>query len=262
MFLCVAQADGGSVDKVAKATNVADGGPAAGVSTKGGASSSCRPWLQAKGVGLPVGMPTGPWQDAESAKAELKAWCMDLKTAGGGWGITWGGVRAASSRRGTERKLVCHLHGGLRVAPCKWRLSLEECVGGWVVSAHVPHSEGCAHSHTLTQSTAEANAHTAMRSIPADLLPQAKSLAAAGIATKSVLTWLKHTVTVRGEEVTFEYMDVYHAVGASTAERALDATNLVEALRQREQEQKLFSRTTNDKDGFLDKVGYSSPPAS
>ncbi len=52
------------------------------------------------------------------------------------------------------------------------------------------------------------------------------------------------------------YQDVYTATGASTAERALDATNLTELLHKREQEHKPFYRTTTDEEGGLKTVFF------
>ena len=55
-------------------------------------------------------------------------------------------------------------------------LTIERCVEGWGIWAYHEHGEGCPHSHELIQSTAEANAHSSMREIPADLLEIAKSM--------------------------------------------------------------------------------------
>ena len=150
---------------------------------------------------LPLGMPTGPWATADVGKAEVAEWCKNPKTGGGGWGVVWGATRARNQKRGAQRVLYCHLH---RAEPsaCKWRLTLEECADGWTVWAANEHSGGCAHSHTLTQSTAEANAFTAMRSIPADLLETAKTMATSGFHTKDVFRWMSDRVLERGEEVT------------------------------------------------------------
>jgi hypothetical protein len=79
------QPEGGSADKVA---GVAAGEPAEGVPAKEGAGSSCTRRtvmaLRAKGNALdslPAGLPRGPWHDAEAAKTELRAWCLDSKTS-------------------------------------------------------------------------------------------------------------------------------------------------------------------------------------
>ena len=206
---------------------------------------------KAQAAELPVGMPRGPWPTDVDAKVDLAAWARNPKKAGGvgGWGVSWGSRDRGNTVRGVQHVLACHLK---KRHSCKWSLTLEECQGGWAVWA----GTGCEHSHPLTQSTEESNAYSAMRSIPDDLLPVAKSLAAAGLPVKDVLAWLKHAVLARGGDVTFNYEDVRAATGASTADRSLDATNLVEALRQREQDQGLFYRTTSDSDGCLDKVTH------
>ena len=197
-------------------------------------------------------MPRGPWATEGDAKSEMAAWALDPKTSGGGWAVTWGCLRKGNGGRGQQRVLVCHLH---KSKGCKWTLTLEACVEGWVVWAFTEHSAGCAHNHPLTQSTVESNAYTGMRTIPADLLDMTKVMVASGIACRDVVAFLKHSVLARGEEVTFTYQDVYHATGASTAARAMDATNMVELLQQRQREQGLFFRTTTDADGRLNQVG-------
>lgn len=226
------------------------GAPTTGAPRTVSALMAARCRAQAKP--LPVGMPTGPWTSDEAAKAELTSWARDPKTGGGGWGLNWGSHRKGNGVRGQQHVLACH---SLKSSTCcKWSLKLEECVEGWVIWSLTEHAEGIVHSHPLTQSTPESNAYSGMRSIPKDLLDVAKVMAASGIACKDIVAFLKHSVLARGEEVTFTYHDVYHATCATTAARAMDATNMVELLRQREQDQNLFFRTTTDTDGCLDKV--------
>jgi hypothetical protein len=208
---------------------------------------------------LPKGMPTGPWETKALAHADINTFCMNTKTDGGGYAVVWGSSNAGSTKRGWARgqqcMLACHKH-----APpyrCKWKLWLEECAEGWAIWSFKGHDVCVPHNHELAQSRAEANAHTAMRSIPDHLLPVAKSLVAASVSVEDVWRWLKRTVETEGGEVTFNYMDVYHATGASTAERALDATNLTEMLRQREQDHGLFYRTTTDGEGCLKNVFFA-----
>jgi CTP-dependent riboflavin kinase len=95
-----------------------------------------------------------------------------------------------------------------------------------------------------------------MRSIPEALLLIAKSMVHAGVRVSDANRYLRREVETKGGEVTWTYQDVYHATGASTAERALDATNLTEMLQRREQEQGLFYRTTMDGEGCLQNVFF------
>jgi hypothetical protein len=199
-------------------------------------------------VDLPKGTPTGPWATPAQALAELNAFFSNPKTGDGGFAVSWGstrkGVATTAWRRGDQKLLVCHERGLPHC--CKWRLWVEECVEGWVIYKFAGHDELRAHSHELVQSREEANAHSSMRSIPEALLPIAKSMVASGVRPSDVNRWLQREVETEGKEVTFNYMDVYHATGASTTERAMDATNLAELMRQREQEQGLFYCTTTD----------------
>jgi hypothetical protein len=77
-----------------------------------------------------------------------------------------------------------------------------------------------------------------------------------GVGNAQVFRTLKAQAEVNGDEAQFTIMDVYHACGSSTGERRLDATNLVEMLRQREMEEGLFQRTTTDQSGCMDKVFF------
>ena len=205
-------------------------------------------------------MPRGPWASPEHALRDINAFTMDVKTDGGGFAVRWGSYRPAVTTRGWVRGprklLICHEHKPPH--ECGWLIWLEDCAEGWVVYQCSHHEEGVkVHSHPLVQSRDEANAHAAMRSIPANLLVTAKTLVSSGMRVGDVRRWLAHEVTAAGGEVTFNYMDVYHATGASTAERVMDATNLVEALRQREQAHGLFYRTQTDGEGCLKSVFFA-----
>lgn len=205
--------------------------------------------------------PTGPWETADDALAEINVFTKKIKTDGGGFAVTWGssraGVTSGSWARGRQKKLVCHEHGPPH--KCKWNLWLEHCVEGWVIKSFSAHDNdaGIVHNHALAQSQEEANARPAMRSIPEKLLPLAKRMVEANMTVASVYRWLCHEVKADGDEVAFNYQDVYHATGASTKERMMDATNLVETLRRREQEEGLFFRSQTDSEGCLTNVFYA-----
>ena len=205
---------------------------------------------------LPKYFPRGPWPSDDLAKAEIKTWCADPKH-GGGFGVIWGSldkvVLEGRQHRGARHHLCCHkLKDG-----CKWRMVLEDCVEGWAVVSHANHSSVDAHSHPLVLSRAEANAYAVMREIPADLLTIAKTLVAAGVRVSEADRWLRYSVEKAGGEVTWTYQDVYRQTCATTAERKLDATDMLELLRQRQQEQGLFYRTTTDSEGCLNKVFFA-----
>jgi hypothetical protein len=214
---------------------------------------------------LPLGFPTGPWETADAALVEIHKFTKNTKTDGGGFACVWGGRRDGTDTRGWERgvqkKLICHEHGQPHC--CKWNLWLEHCVEGWAIFTFSWHDSaaGAAHSHALLQTQAEANARPQMRGIPEEHLAAAKNMVAAGASPKAAWQFLQYVVLAEGKEVTFTYQDVYHATGASTKQRALDATNLVETLRQREQEQGLFYRTQSDEEGCLKNVFYAMPGA-
>ena len=200
---------------------------------------------------LPDLLPSGPWLSDEAALVDIRAWAENPKLGGGGWGVSWGsGKRAGTKDRGQQHVVVCHQHK----RNCGWRLTLEHCVEGWAVFFVTEHEHYTPHNHALTQNTAEAMAFPAMRSIPEELLPIARDLKDSGAKVKDVYSFLQHTVRKEGKEPLFNYDNVYYAVGASTQERALDATNFVAWLREREKATGLPYEHTEDADGCLDKA--------
>ena len=210
---------------------------------------------------LPPGCPTGPWLDDEAAKAELDTFFKRRDVCGGGWSTVWGtgkaGVLAGGRvpHHGPSHTVICHEH---RDSVCKWRLTLEQCEEGWVVRSYAPHADAeNGHSHELIQSVAAALARTSMRSLPEDLKTLGRSMIVCGAHPSFVFRFLKEQVEKDGGEAEFTYMDVYHACGASTGERLLDASNLVEMLRAREVEEGLFQRTTTDESGHLKEVFFA-----
>jgi hypothetical protein len=206
-------------------------------------------------VDLPAGFPSGPFASALEAKHEIGAFCANPATAGGGHGVVWGGSPPGCSTHGPHKVLLCHEHGD-KGKGCKWRLTLEQCVEGWCL-----YSQYGEHNHELAQSVAEANVHRSMRDIPADLLQVAKDMVSSGISVAGADRYLRHQVAIRKEEPTWTYQDVYHATGASTRERAADATGFSELLFEREHKQGLFHRLKTDSDGCLSHAFFVMPGA-
>ena len=212
-----------------------------------------------------LGVPTGPWAMDEDAKAEINLWARNRKAGGGGFAVVWGNSRApvTSGRkvRGRLHTLICHNHGEAN-GKCGWSLTLEECKEGWAIRSYHPHagaesSLNNGHNHALIGTAVEAQARRSMREIPADLVEVGKALVHAGVSNTHVFRFLVQQVEKRGEEVMFNMQDVYHACGASTSARRLDATNLVEYLREREVKEGLFQRTTTDEMGNLNQVFFA-----
>jgi hypothetical protein len=210
-------------------------------------------------------MPTGPWPTDEAAKAQILAWARDRAAAGGGFSAVWGSSKAAvagARGRGRLHTLNCHNHAEAN-GKCRWSLTLEECEEGWAVrSFHPDPTTDSGHNHPLIQTDVEARARSSMRSIPPDLVVVGKVMAGQGVPNSMVWRTLKEMAEKAGDEALFNVTDVYHACGASTGERRLDATNLTEMLRKREVEEGLFQRTTTDESGCLDKVFFAMQGAT
>ena len=200
----------------------------------------------ASDVPFPETLPNGPWLSAESAKAELDAWCQNVAVCGGGWGTSWINSRQANSSRGVQRVLGCHLK--TRHA-CKWQLTLEETTAGWVV-----YSLTDEHTHELTQSLAESNSYAGMRAIPPDYHDLVRVLAAAGQSAAAIFRVLESKASRDGVPVTFTRQDVYTFSGATTAEKVFDATGLLEKLNERHKVQGLPFHFESDEEGRLSRV--------
>jgi len=233
--------------------------PAAGardkVELKQGNLRTAEEVFAAKGQVMPASFPSGPFPSHLEAKAQIAAYCRDPKTGGGAHGVVWGKLEQGCSTHGPRRALICHQHGAAQ-SSCKWRLTLEETADGWVI-----YSQYGEHNHTLAASVAEANAHNTMRDIPPELLSIAKDMVASGIPPAAVDRFLRHQVELREETPTWTYQDVYTATGASTKQRAADATGFAELLWTREQEEGLFSRWRTDEFGCLSRVFFVMPNA-
>ena len=169
--------------------------------------------------------------------------------------MVWLQLRPGTEDHGAQCALGCHAH--VKPTSCNWRVTFELTHEGWTpYSAFGDHS-----THSLAQSVAEANVHRAMRDIPPELVQHAKDMADSGIPVCAIDRFLRHQVKLRGDVPTWSYMDVYHLVGASTRQRALDATGFCELLFEREHSTGLFQRRKTDADGCLSHVFFVMPGA-
>jgi hypothetical protein len=205
-----------------------------------------------------AGLPTGPWATDALALADIDAAAKDLSVGGGGFSVMWGGTKpAVKGPRGHGKLHVMFCHERHKTkSDCRWSLTVEQCVEGWAIrSLHLDPGEG-GHSHGLLHTTTEVMARSSMRSIPPHLVELGKAMVLSGISPAKTYQFLRAQAEKEGSGAVFNYKDVYDACGASTGERRLDATMLVELLRQREVDRGLFQRTTTDEDGCLKEVFF------
>jgi hypothetical protein len=198
---------------------------------------------------IPDGTPRGTWASDAQAKLDIEGLCKNMVTEGGGWGCVWGSLRAANKRRGMQHVLKCHKHGS--PSNCKWKIVLEMSTIGWIVRDIT-----AGHNQALIQKLSESKAIYTMRGIPFDLLDIGRSMKKAGIHPAQIRDVLEYKVRSRGEEVRFNYKDVYDTFALSTQQRLLDATNFVEELLKREMDRGLFYHTTKDDSGCLKNVFF------
>ena len=211
---------------------------------------------------LPAGCPEGPWPSDAAALAAINRWASDHTKVGGSWGVTWAnGVNAGNSKRGPQHSLCCALR---KKHQCGWSMRLEETTDGWMIYTFSEHksAEGRplakenGHSHDLTVTLGQRLSQAAQREIPGELHEIAKLMRKSGSAIKDVENFLRVKVTNSGDTAAFTYDDVRHLVGATTAQRAWDATDFIEQLEERRKLRGLFYKFSLDSDGRLENAFF------
>lgn len=218
---------------------------------------------RSRAFSLPLGCPDSQWPSAEAALAEINRWASDHKKPGGGWGVTWAkGVYPGNSKRGPQRPLCCDQH---RKKTCGWQGWLEETTAGWMwysFKAHdcktTPAADGHVpgHSHTCNVTMGQRLVHATQRNIPRELHDDAQLMRKSGCSIKDVENWLRLKMTQSGDDAAFTYADVRQLVGASTSERAWDATFFIETLAERESSRGLPFFIKLDEDGRLENAFF------
>ncbi len=94
------------------------------------------------------------------------------------------------------------------------------------------------------------------REIPEELHEIAKLMRKSGSSIKDVENFLRVKVTSSGDTAAFTYDDVRHLVGATTAQRAWDATDFIEQLEERRKLRGLFCKFSLDADGRLENAFF------
>ena len=201
---------------------------------------------------LPAGCPEGPWPSDTMALSAINRWASDHTKVGGSWGVTWlEGRRKGNSARGPQHGLGCDQH---KKQGCGWSGRLEETTEGWMWYSFTEHkgadgkplASESGHSHALTTSLGQRLVHATQREIPVELRDIAMRLRKSGTSSKDVENFLRGEVLHKGDVPAFTYSDVRHLVGATTSERAWDATDFIERLEERKRLRGLFCKFSLD----------------
>ena len=109
-----------------------------------------------------------------------------------------------------------------------------------VMSREACLSAPCFHgnTHTLCQNVASENAFSSFRNIPEDLIDTCEFMSNM-LNTKLIYQILVNTIMHRGDDVTFNYMDIFNAFKKSEIEICLDSTSLVQLLQENEESNNL-----------------------
>ena len=211
---------------------------------------------------VPKGMPVGPWRTDTEALAELNRYAADHRTNGGAHGLVWtNGLNRGNTRRGDQHRLGCDQH---KKQNCGWSVTVEETTAGWMICAFTEHvaEEGKppvndhGHSHALGTTLGERLAHATQREIPEELHADARLMYKSGSSVKDVENFLRAKVAEKGDTAAFTYQDVYRLVGASTSERAWDASDFVEELERRSVEDGLGYKIHLSAEGVMDRAFF------
>lgn len=140
---------------------------------------------------LPPTLPSGPWATRDDAKDTFDRHFFP------GFSVRHHGLKVGTSKAGAKAYLLCTRAGkptmatghvrirGSERTDCGWKVSLEESDEGWVISrVHC-----LEHNHDLAVSTAEALAHSSMRSIPEDMINLGTFLKQAGLSPAEILKY-------------------------------------------------------------------------
>ena len=211
---------------------------------------------------LPAGCPEGPWPSDTVALAAINRWASDHTKVGGSWGVTWlKGVDKGNTARGRQHALGCDQQ---KRQHCGWRMTLEETTKGWMIYSFTEHKGGDGklpptehgHSHDLAITLGQRLVRITQREIPEELHEIAKLMRKSGSSIKDVENFLRVKVTSSGDTAAFTYDDVRHLVGATTAQRAWDATDFIEQLEERRKLRGLFCKFSLDSDGRLENAFF------
>ena len=158
-------------------------------------SSSCRTHdavIAARGCDLPLDWPRGPWKSRYHARDVLRSYFMSL-----GFGIRLDNHKNATSKKGEVCNLSCSkkdlprptmttekTRGGEGTL-CRWYITLEESVEGWVIS-----KLNClTHNHNLATTRAERLASASLRSVPEEFNTFGLFLKQAGMSPAEILKY-------------------------------------------------------------------------
>ena len=211
---------------------------------------------------LPCGAPEGPWATDTDALHEINHWSSDHTKPGGSWGVIFlKGKQPGNSARGAQRVLGCAEH---KKSSCGWKGRIEETTAGWMWYSFSPHADVVGklpalengHSHALTVTLGQRLAHATQRDIPSELHDTAKLLRKSGASIKDVENFLRLKVQTEGDVAAFTYSDVRHLVGATTSERAWDATDFIQRLDERREGRGLFYEVLLSSEGRLESAFF------
>ena len=206
---------------------------------------------------LPDGLPSGPWFDPDIAKIELNQWAYKFTSGGGCFKLIWGSTLPKTRKKGKQKVLLCHrarksrhsgemTHRSCYKCNCPHYIKLEECVEGWgIVGLSLEHSHDFPASHGTTLADPQ------LRHIPEQLLEFGMKLKQAGFSGSKISQALESEAFQRDIRITWTRKDVYNNFASKPGERYLDATNFVEFLQKRYNQNDLFFEVMTDSDGCL-----------
>lgn len=158
-------------------------------------SSSCRTHeaiVLARGCDLPPNWPCGPWTSRYQARDDLKTHFQCL-----GFGVRLDSHKQPTSKKGEVCNLFCSKKNppkpamttekarGSEGTLCRWYITLEEAVEGWVISK----LNNLTHNHATTTTVTERLASATLRSIPKEFIAFGEFLKQTGMSPVEILKY-------------------------------------------------------------------------
>jgi hypothetical protein len=229
-------------------------------------------------------LPVGPYDTEERMIQAVQAWAGKPETNGGAFAIPpkLESLKEAGKTKGPRRLLLCDRSGKLKQTKsdnsrpkqlskkcdCHWGVWIEQCQQGWT-TVEMPKKArdilgqpgatvATIHNHILLQTVPELNTNANLRGIPAHLEEHAESLSRASLTPHKIFAALVRECKRLGLEVTFTRRDIQNKYGDSSGDKALDCSNLIQYLQDRQSEDdSLPFNFRLSQDGMLDCVFLS-----
>ena len=186
---------------------------------------------------LPDDFPRGPWPSAEAAKADINIYCIDPRTGGGGWAISWHGLNKRYYPVEEWRRIGCaNRHNafskGVGLRPgrlcngsgCQWFVKLRKEADEWTL-----YNGKVGHNHPLAIATDGLPVRASLRAgIPAVFMTLGGQLQNAAMPAGAINDILMRNACALGIAVSWNKADVRAAFLPTEEDRFIRVISVVQ----------------------------------